>query len=125
MTSILYKATTANNPGEILQKTLDANEMSQKDLAIRTGLTPKTINEIIKGKNPVTHETAIKFERVFGVSASFWNSLQKNYQEYVAKQESLEDIENQTKFLDRFNCYAEMARYNWVQKTRKPIEKVV
>lgn len=125
MTSILYKPTTANNPGEVLQQTLDANEMSQKDLATRTGLTPKTINEIIKGKNPITHETAIKFERVFGVSASFWNNLQKNYQEYIAQQESLSNIEKQTRYLDRFACYAEMVRYGWVQKTRKPIEKVV
>jgi addiction module HigA family antidote len=54
-------------PGETLQEFLDSLAMTQVDLAKRTGLTTKTINEIIKGKAPITQETALKLESVFGI----------------------------------------------------------
>jgi len=41
-------------PGEILEEYLEAYSMTQTELADRTGLTKKTINEIIKGKSPIT-----------------------------------------------------------------------
>lgn len=48
----------------MLEEYLDAHSMKQAELADRTGLTPKTINEIIKGKAPITPETALKLQRV-------------------------------------------------------------
>ena len=37
-------------PGETLLELLETNCMTQLDLANKTGITKKTINEIIKGK---------------------------------------------------------------------------
>ena len=68
-------------PGATLLDTISSIGMSQIELAQRTGKTPKTINEIIKGKAPITSETAIQFETVLGVPASFWNNLEKNYRQ--------------------------------------------
>ena len=48
-------------PGEVLDEYLDAYGMSQAELADRTGMAKKTINEIIKGKAPITSDTALKF----------------------------------------------------------------
>jgi addiction module HigA family antidote len=72
-------------PGETLLETLEAIGMPQAELAERTGRPKKTINEIIKGKAAITPETALQFERVLGVSASFWNNLERNYQETLAR----------------------------------------
>ena len=59
-------------PGETLLELLETNCMTQLDLANKTGITKKTINEIIKGKAPITPATALKLEYVFNISASFW-----------------------------------------------------
>jgi addiction module HigA family antidote len=72
-------------PGETLQETIDTFGMTQRDLALRTGMAPKTINEIIKGKAPITPDTAVLLERVTSVPARMWNNLEVNYREQLAK----------------------------------------
>ena len=69
------------SPGEVLEDYLESLGMTQAELAARTGLTKKTINKIIKGKSPITHETALKFERVLGRPAHFWNNMERQFQE--------------------------------------------
>jgi len=73
------------SPGEILAETIDALGMTQRELAVRTGLSAKTINLIIKGQEPITYETAIKLERATGTAASLWNNLERNYREQLAE----------------------------------------
>jgi addiction module HigA family antidote len=72
-------------PGETLWDTLDSYGMSGAELACRTGRPEKTISEIITGKMAITAETALQFERVLGIPASFWNNLERNYQESRAR----------------------------------------
>ena len=72
-------------PGETLRETLDSFGMSGEELACRTGNPEKTITEIIAGKMAITSETALQFERVLGIPASFWNNLERNYQESRAR----------------------------------------
>ncbi len=72
-------------PGETLHETIESLGMTQRDLALRTGMATKTINEIIKGKAPITPDTAVLLERVTGVPARMWNNLETNYREQLAK----------------------------------------
>ena len=74
-------------PGETLLETIEALGMPQAQLAERTGRSKKMINEIIKGKAPITPRMAIELERVTGVATSFWNNRERNYREFIAKQE--------------------------------------
>ncbi len=68
-------------PGEVIAEYLDVCEMSQSDLAVRSGLTTKTIDEILKGMRPITPETALKLEQILGRPAHFWNNLERRFQE--------------------------------------------
>lgn len=72
-------------PGETLSETLESLGMSQRDLALRTGISAKTINEIVKGKAPITPDTSVLLERVTGVPSRMWNNLEANYREQLAK----------------------------------------
>ena len=74
------------HPGITLAEFLDTTKISQKQLSNRTGLTIKTINEIIKGKSPITANTALMLENVFQIPADFWMNLQANYEESLARQ---------------------------------------
>ena len=42
----------AIHPGEILEETLQARGIGKTELAMRSGLTPKHISQIIHGKAP-------------------------------------------------------------------------
>jgi addiction module HigA family antidote len=68
-------------PGEILKDYLECSGLTQTSLAERTGLSKKTINEIIKAKSTITAETALKFECTLGRPAHFWSGLERQYQE--------------------------------------------
>lgn len=63
-------------PGETILELLESNCMTKLDLVDKTGINTETINEIIKGKAPITISTALKLEYVFNIPASFWNNLE-------------------------------------------------
>lgn len=75
-----YQPDYAVLPGETLRETLEELEMTQADLARRTELSTKHINQIIQGAASITPETAVALERVTQVPARFWNALEANYQ---------------------------------------------
>ena len=119
-----YEPGIAIPPGETLQEYLDTRGMTQAELAKRLGLVPKTINEIVKGKAPISPATALALESVFGTPARFWVSLEANSQETKACLEGqrsvAEDIE-----IARLFPYAALVQIGAVAATRKPGERVI
>lgn len=113
-------------PGETILELLEVNCMTQLDLADKTGINKKTINEIIKGKAPISTSTALKLEYVFNIPASFWNNLESSYRESLERKKDIESIKEDEKYLINIP-YSEMAKRNWdwIEKTRDPYEKVV
>lgn len=81
-----YQPDTFTHPGETVVDYLETNGWSQRDLARRAGLTPKTISEICNAKAPITPPTALAFEKVFGRPAHLWLNLQRQYDEAQARQ---------------------------------------
>jgi len=75
----------AVTPGETLLETLWALDMTQTELAKRTGRPVNTINQIITGKATITPEIAVQLERVLGVPARIWNNLEAHYQDARAR----------------------------------------
>ena len=84
-TGYSYEPDYAVVPGETLQETIEALGIDQRELAARSGLSAKHVNQIIKGVAPITHDTAIRLERVTGVPARMWNNLESNYREQLAR----------------------------------------
>lgn len=86
-------------PGATLLETIESLGMDQRELSDRTGLATKTVNQIIKGKAPITHETALKLEQATGVPAHFWNNLETNYREALARAKERTRLESQPDWL--------------------------
>ncbi len=80
-------------PGETLQEVMESLDMTQKELAIRTGLTVQSLNRIFKGDQPITCESANRLELALGVTARYWNNLEAQYQEQLAKLEERKRLE--------------------------------
>jgi addiction module HigA family antidote len=80
-------------PGATLHEVMESLQMSQKELAQRTGLTEQTLTRIFKGDQPISYETANRLELVTGVPARMWNNLEAQYREQLAKQEERHRLE--------------------------------
>lgn len=88
-------------PGVTLLETINALGIDQNELAERTGLTAKTISLIIHGKAPLTQQTAVRLERVTNVPARYWNALESNYREQLARIEARKELGKHTAWLKR------------------------
>jgi addiction module HigA family antidote len=53
--------------------------ISPTAFAARIGVPSARLNEIVRGKRPVTPDTALRLERVLGMSAEFWLGLQQDW----------------------------------------------
>ena len=89
-------------PGELLAEELEERGMSQKELAERTGRPEQSISEIIHGKKAITHDTALELEKVLGVSAAFWVSLEASFRLTKARLRELTELDKQEDWLGEF-----------------------
>lgn len=107
----------ASPPGATLAETLEARNMTQAELAERTGRPLKTINEIVKGKSAITADTAVQLEKVLAIPAKLWLQLEANYQEALARDREARVHEQQAEWLKSFPL-AEMAKLGWIARIK-------
>jgi HTH-type transcriptional regulator / antitoxin HigA len=105
-----YRPQSISPPGETLKETLEELGIPQADLARRTGLSIKHINQIVIGKAAISPETALLFERATGVPAAAWNTLEANWRMHLVRQEDDEVLAEQVDWLDRFPIAELVAR---------------
>ncbi|MFH0787140.1 MAG: HigA family addiction module antitoxin [Pseudomonadota bacterium] len=110
-------------PGVTLLETLDAIGMTQAELADRMGRPKKTINEIIAGKAAIIPETALQLERVLGTPASFWNNLERNYQEARARIQEENRLGAEVSWINNFPI-KKMVKNGWLPKEESAIKQL-
>ena len=69
----------AIHPGEIIKDELDAREMKQKELASLMSMPTSVLNDIINGLRALTPEVPVLLQEILGIDASYWLSLQNQY----------------------------------------------
>ena len=118
-----YEPRRVTPPGGTLQDILDERGMAQNELAERTGLTAKAINEIVKGKMAITPDTALKLERALGTAAEFWLAREQHYQEWLARQRALEELADAVAWLGTLPVRA-MVAHGLVRERKTKVEQV-
>lgn len=108
-----YYPQIAFHPGETLAEKLEELGMGPKEFAIRTGKPEKTIIAILKNKSSITPEMAVQFEHVLKIPAHFWLNMQRNYDEFLAREERKELLAESTVWATNFP-YADMVKQGWV-----------
>ncbi len=79
--------------GNIIKEYLDEYGITQKDLAERINSSEKHISNVLKGKNRLTEEFALKLEKVIvDVPASYWLNYEAKYREQVAREEEMATV---------------------------------
>lgn len=110
-------------PGETLQELLNHYGMSHTELSGRIGRTYKTVNEIVNGKAAINAETALRLEKVFGVSAGFWTNLEQQYRVFLARQEEARQLSNATSWLKQLPI-KEMIQQGWINGCADRIDQL-
>jgi addiction module HigA family antidote len=82
-------------PGEVLEEEfMVPMGLSQYRVAKEIHVSPRRINEIVKGKRSITADTALRLARYFGTTAQFWLNMQTSYDlECAAEKVELANIE--------------------------------
>jgi len=63
----------------LMEEFLRPMGISQSAFAIRLGISFARLNAIVRRRRSVTADTALRLERVLGVSAGFWLGLQLDW----------------------------------------------
>jgi HTH-type transcriptional regulator / antitoxin HigA len=98
-------------PGYLLRDELDARSITQAELALRTGLSPKHINQVINGVVPLSAEVALVLERVLGVPSHIWNRMEASFRDAQVRHTAEDRFRGFTEWARKFPV-AELVRYN-------------
>jgi addiction module HigA family antidote len=74
-------------PSVHIRELLDANRLTQDQLADAIGVSRLTVNQLVNDKRSVTPDMAIRLEKLTGISASHWLTLQQNYDLWWARRQ--------------------------------------
>lgn len=118
-----FEPDVVSPPGDTLLEALEERGMTQLDLARRTGRDKKTLNEIIKGKAPVTEDTALQLERALNIPARFWNNLERNYREHLARMSEKERLSRQVQWLKSLPV-SQMIKMGWVMRFSDKVDQL-
>lgn len=105
-------------PGDTIQEHIDFIGMNQAELAERMGRPKEKINDIIKGREPITTATAFQLEKVLGIPASFWLNREKTYRKELYELQQQEELEKEKDWLGAFPVN-EMRKLGWLPDTRE------
>ncbi len=93
------KTYIAITPGVTIEEPLSDRDISIQNFATQMELSEKTVKRLVQGEINFIQDLANKLETVLGISAQFWNDLEKNYREKLAlvEKENLMDAETARK----------------------------
>ena len=85
---------TPTHPGEmLLEEFLKPMDLTQQELANAIRVPYQRVNELINGRRGMTPSTALRLEKYFGMSASFWLNLQLRWDLYFAQEKEKNELE--------------------------------
>ncbi|MDJ0676369.1 MAG: HigA family addiction module antitoxin [Calothrix sp. MO_167.B42] len=90
-----------SSPGDAIAEFLEERDWTQAELAERLGYTAKHISLLLNGKAPVNEETALKLERVLGMTAAFWLRYEAQYRAALARKDEENCLKDWISWLDK------------------------
>jgi len=88
-------------PGDTIIDLVDEREWTQAQLAERLGYSLKHVNQLIKGKVPLTEDAAIRLESVLGAPVGFWLKREAQYRERAALLDAAQRHASMVHWLDK------------------------
>jgi len=97
-----FQSDAPTHPGEMLRRVLAARGMTQAELAARTNLSAKHINQVLHGVALMSADVAVALERVLGTPASMWTRLDARWQEERSRDRARDSLSEHTDWAHQF-----------------------
>lgn len=107
----------ATPPGATIREQLEDRGMTQKEFALRMGLSEKHVSKLLHGDVQLTPDMAVRLETVLGIPAQFWNNLEGIYRDKLVRVELENTMDADRKLAGKFP-YKELAKLQWLPETR-------
>ena len=89
-------------PGQMLNvKLLEGMHLSQSQLAHAIGISRPRLNMILKGRCQLTAEIALRIERVFNISPTYWMRIRDEFELFEANQRIAHELQKLPRLADR------------------------
>jgi HTH-type transcriptional regulator/antitoxin HigA len=100
------------HPGAILRHVLDQRGIRQSELAERTGLTVKHVNQIVTENIGISADIAVLLERTLGFpDTQFWIRADADYQAYLSNQKAAIQLQAFAPWASKFD-HGTLTRYH-------------
>lgn len=90
------------HPGEILAVALQRQNLSQVDFAARAGLSPKHVNQVLKGSASLSPDAAVAIERVLDIDATTWIELDARWHAHRSRRRRRLELDQYSAWAERF-----------------------
>lgn len=104
---------TGKHPGVYLRQMLEDREWSQVDLTFILGKNPKSVNQIINGKQGVSHAMSKALGVAFGIDSDYFAGLQNAYELSCAEPPS-ESVTLRANMQQKYPI-REMIKRRWIE----------
>jgi addiction module HigA family antidote len=75
------------HPGEFIREVyMEPFEITGRQLSFKLGVSPSTLNRILKGNSSISSEMALRLSKSLGRSPESWLAMQSNYDLWYARQ---------------------------------------
>lgn len=78
------------HPGEILLDELEARGIKKSEFAAQLGMKPGHFSDLLYGRRHVSAATAIKLEKLLGISAEYWMRVQVYHDLFIERNKEKE-----------------------------------
>ncbi len=102
--------------GEFIKEELEVRHWGQEDLSRILGLSLKTINKLVKGKQSVTIEMARFLSKAFRQSPQYWLNLDTNYRLRLQEETKKEGAVSIKSRIFQYMPIREMIRKGWLKE---------
>lgn len=104
-------------PGDTIEDLLEEVGWSKAEFAERTGFTAKHINELVKGRAPITADAAERLSLVLGSTPDFWLVRDAQYQAALERRRAIDSALAHAGWLEELPV-AWMRKQGWVESQR-------
>jgi HTH-type transcriptional regulator/antitoxin HigA len=111
------------HPGELLAEVLEKRGLRQSELAERTGLSAKHVNQMIKQLIGISPDVAILLERALGTPANFWIQADADYQTFASRRRAATALNQYQQWADQFDRAA-LERHHIIDSTDSGVTMV-
>lgn len=67
------------HPGGMIKEEIEYRKLSKRELSKKMDISYKLFTDILNEKKPLTEDIAVKLEKVLGIPAYFYMSIQVDY----------------------------------------------